>query len=53
MNNKNTNVRYTDDQKLEFWLEKIKELEMQIKIAQVRVDHLKFKLNKRDKVSQE
>lgn len=38
---------YTDEEKLDYWMKKLAELEMQIQIAKVRISHLAFKLGRK------
>lgn len=38
------NTKYSDAEKLHWWREKLKEYEMQIRIAKVRIEHLEYKL---------
>jgi len=38
---------YTDEEKLQYWKDQVLKLEMQLKIAKVRIEHLTFKLGKR------
>lgn len=38
---------YTDEEKLTWWLEKIEALRRDIQIAEIRVEHLKFKIGKK------